>query len=289
VQSERYESTTHNITVDETGTARPLIAIVLFPTSCTQSARSLQRSLQLFARRAQWLALAMRRRGHPKTPSNGPMRHSRPKRRSHNPPWMGRLASPLLGETVRSGASSSFSHHTLDSGKAACCLQTSRPPSQSAVKELSVADSSCVKLAMDNTNITEFGTPIAIETLFRDAYRVLEEIQEAPERVDAILGVLVHCHRAIRNLERIQQNHVRIHGPDPVQDPFQLREPLDAFIATCNAFNYVLNPYVQPALPANDGCLPGPQWNWKRKQVKSMEHEFLDHQRTLSMVLTNAI
>ena len=142
---------------------------------------------------------------------------------------------------------------------------------------------------MADLSVTRFGTPIAIETLFRDAYKILEEIQQAPDKVESILGVLVHCHRAIRNLERVHQNHVRVKGHDPVEDPFRLRQSLDSFIATCNALNYIVNPLAHPALQATDGCLPGTQWTWKRKQSKTLEQEFCDHQRTLTMVLTNAM
>ena len=134
-----------------------------------------------------------------------------------------------------------------------------------------------------------FATQMAAETLFRDAYRILEEIQQSSAAIDAVSAVLVHCHRALRNLERIHQNHVRVYGDDPAEDPFQIREPLDRFIATCNAFNYVLDPLVQPAQEHSDSCLLNSQKSWKRKHVKNLEQEFCDHERTLSMVLTNAI
>lgn len=137
----------------------------------------------------------------------------------------------------------------------------------------------------ENAN-TIFPTAITIEALFRDAYRILEEIQEAPEHVDSFGGVLVHCHRTIRNLERIHQNQVRLHGAEAAQDPFDLRGTLDRFIITCNALNYVLTPILYS--PAAE-CFFGLRWTWKRKQISTLEEEFAGHRRMLSLVLTNAM
>ena len=139
---------------------------------------------------------------------------------------------------------------------------------------------------MEENVSTIFPTAITIEALFRDAYRILEEIQEAPEHVDSIFGVLVHCHRTIRNLERIHQNQVRLHGVEAAQDPFDLRGTLDRFITTCNALNYVLTPILYS--PATE-CFFGLRWTWKRKQISTLEEEFLGHRRMLSLVLTNAM
>jgi len=139
---------------------------------------------------------------------------------------------------------------------------------------------------MEENDNTIFPTAITIEALFRDAYRILDEIQDAPEHVESISGVLVHCHRAIRNLERIHQNQVQIHGAEAAQDRFDLRGALDRFITTCNALNYVLTPTLYS--PAAE-CFFGIRWTWKRKQIRILEEEFVSHRRMLSLVLTNAM
>jgi hypothetical protein len=134
-----------------------------------------------------------------------------------------------------------------------------------------------------------FPTAIAIDSLFRDAYNILEEIHGAMDHAEAISGSMVQCHRTIQMLERIHRDQVRSHNPDIVQDTFGLRQKLERFIASCNALKYLVNDNTGSSATEVSCWNPGFRPAFRKKQVRELQEEFWDHQRLLSLALANAI
>jgi hypothetical protein len=134
-----------------------------------------------------------------------------------------------------------------------------------------------------------FSTAVAIETLFRDAYNILEEIHGATDHVETISGSIVQCHRTIQMLERIHRDQARSQNSDVSQDTFGLRQKLERFIASCNALRYLVN--TNPESSAIEvGCwTSGFRPAFRKKQGRELQEEFQDHQRLLSLALANAI
>lgn len=133
----------------------------------------------------------------------------------------------------------------------------------------------------------QFPTAIAIESLFRDAYNILEEVHGAAEHMETISGALTSCHRSIQMLERIHREQMRSQSPDISQDVFGLRQTLDRFIASCNALSYTVK-LSSPSIQM--GCIgAGTKSTRKKKQERELQEEFWDHQRLLSLALANAI
>jgi hypothetical protein len=133
----------------------------------------------------------------------------------------------------------------------------------------------------------QFPTAIAIETLFRDAYKILEEVHGAVDHMEAVSGALTNCHRSIQMLERIHREQVRSQNPDISQDIFGLRQKLDRFVASCNALNYLAQ---LSSHSVQVGCMgTGSKPARKKKQERELQEEFWDHQRLLSLALANAI
>jgi hypothetical protein len=159
---------------------------------------------------------------------------------------------------------------------------TSIPPLLFILKSL------VVDVAASFRTLTMEDLPIAfaIETLFRDAYRILEDIQSAAEIIEPIADTIASCHWIIQNLERVHRNQVRTHSPEVSQDIFDLRRNLDRFIGSCNTLTYTLSPLKNTD---NVGCMFPSRQTWKRKQTRELQEEFWDHQRMLSLVLANAI
>lgn len=134
----------------------------------------------------------------------------------------------------------------------------------------------------------KFATVAAIESLFRDAYTILEEIHGAADQMEGISSSIVQSHRTIQMLERIHKDQVRSQTSDAVQDTFGLRKNLDSFIATCNAFNYTVK--NKPVVSTyNIGCMSPATPTWKRKQSRELQGEFWEHAKTLSLALANAV
>jgi len=130
-------------------------------------------------------------------------------------------------------------------------------------------------------------TAAAIESLFRDAYRILEEIQGSAEQLEPVTETIAICHWTIQNLERLHRTQARTNTPNLAQDVFDISRNLERFIASCSALTYSLSP---PMSSSEIGCMfGGPRQTRKRNQVRELQEEFWDHQRMLSMVLANAI
>lgn len=127
----------------------------------------------------------------------------------------------------------------------------------------------------------------AIDSLFKDAYASLEQVQTHADGIESFSGSIVSCHWAISNLERIH----RIYSQNPystlAQDAFSLRRNLERFIGSCHAlirFADLLS------MSSDVGCfIGGGKAALKRKQVRELQEEFWDHQRILSLVLANAV
>lgn len=134
-----------------------------------------------------------------------------------------------------------------------------------------------------------FPTAIAIESLFRDAYTILEAIHDTADNIDqSISGAIVHCHRSIQMLERIHRDQIRANNPDVEQDIYGLRRSLDRFIASCNALTY-MGRQVAPTFESSMACMMVARPAKKSKQIREMQEEFWDHQRLLSLALANAV
>jgi hypothetical protein len=131
---------------------------------------------------------------------------------------------------------------------------------------------------------------LPIDELFCDIYRILEELKEAKQQIDSITTVVVRCNRELLHLERIHTNKWRLLGVDS-EDPFELRDILNKFIITCNALSYVNSPIADLDDDLGEGCLfpSKSKRSWKKKHVKALETEFADHDRALSLALSNAV
>jgi hypothetical protein len=134
-----------------------------------------------------------------------------------------------------------------------------------------------------------FPTAMAIDSLFRDAYSILEEIHGTADHVESISGSVVQCHRTIQMLERIHRDQVRSQRPDVSQDVLGLRTNLDRFIASCNALRYLVN--TKPVGSTMEmGCWTSTSRpTFKKRQLRELQEEFKGHQRLLSLALANAI
>jgi hypothetical protein len=131
---------------------------------------------------------------------------------------------------------------------------------------------------------------LPIDELFRDVYRILEELKEAKQQIDSIATVIVHCNRELLHVERIHSNKWRLQGAD-AEDPFELREILNKFLISCNALTYVNSPVADFDDDLGEGCLfpSKSKRSWKKKHVKALENEFSEHDRALSLALSNAV
>ena len=131
----------------------------------------------------------------------------------------------------------------------------------------------------------------AVDSLFGDIYRILEDVQKAQEKVDTITRSIIHCSRELRNLERIHTNRWRFYGPDVSDDPFELRDVLHKFLISCNALTYVNSPFGELDDEAGDGCLfpSNSKRVWKKKQMKALEADFSEQERMLSLALSNTV
>jgi hypothetical protein len=134
-----------------------------------------------------------------------------------------------------------------------------------------------------------FPTAVAIESLFRDAYNILEEIHGATDHIETTSGSLVQCHRTIQMLERIHRDRARSQSSDISQDAFGLRQKLERFIASCNALRYLVDSKTMSS-SMDIGCwAAGLRPALKKKHTRELQEEFWDHQRLLSLALANAI
>jgi hypothetical protein len=130
---------------------------------------------------------------------------------------------------------------------------------------------------------------LPIDELFRDVYRILEDLKEAKQQIESITAIIVHSSRELLHLERIHSNKWRLEGSES-EDPFGLREILSKFLISCNALTYVNSP-IPDLEDIGEGCLfpSKSKRSWKKRHVKALEAEFAEHDRALSLVLSNAV
>lgn len=136
----------------------------------------------------------------------------------------------------------------------------------------------------------ELPTAVAIESLFRDVYRILEEIQGSAERLEPVAETVAVCHWTIQNLERLHRTQTQVHdNPSIFNDVFDISRNLERFTASCSALTYSLSPPMS-STELQIGCIFGaPRQTKKRNQIRELQEEFWNHQKMLSMVLANAI
>lgn len=136
----------------------------------------------------------------------------------------------------------------------------------------------------------ELPTAVAIESLFQDVYRILEEdIQGSAERLEPVAESVAVCHWTIQNLERLHRVQAQTHNPSTFNDVFDISRNLERFIASCSALTHSLNPPMS-STELQIGCMFGaPRQTRKRNQIRELQQEFWDHQKMLSIVLANAI
>lgn len=127
----------------------------------------------------------------------------------------------------------------------------------------------------------------AINSLFKDAYASLEQVQEHADEIESFSDSIVGCHHAILNLERIHRIYSQNPGSTLAQDAFSLRNNLERFIGSCHALIRMLGLL---STTSDVGCwIGGGKAAVKRKHVRELQEEFWDHQRILSLVLANAV
>jgi hypothetical protein len=134
-----------------------------------------------------------------------------------------------------------------------------------------------------------YGSGIPVDDLFRDIYIILEDLQNSTDDVESITTCVVLCSRELRHLERIHGFRWRFWGNRTSDDPFELKEILNKFTISCNALSYVNSPHVALDDDVSDGCLFGSKKGWRRKHIRALETEFIEHQRILSLALANAV
>ena len=130
---------------------------------------------------------------------------------------------------------------------------------------------------------------IPIDSLFRDIYRLLEELQGANNLVDNVATCILHCSRELRQLEKVHGFGWRFYGANCSEDPFELQEILNKFMITCNALSYINSSHTISDEDLGDGCLFPAKKGWRKKQLKGLEIDFWEHRRTLGMALSHAV
>ncbi|KIW04340.1 uncharacterized protein PV09_04630 [Verruconis gallopava] len=127
----------------------------------------------------------------------------------------------------------------------------------------------------------------AIDSLFKDTYTTLEQLQEHSDYLEPFSDSIVACHWAITNLETIHKSYAQYPYSTLAQDAFSLRNNLERFIASCHALTRFMS-FLDMSTDA--GCfIGGSKATSKRKQVRELQEEFWDHQRILSLALANAV
>jgi hypothetical protein len=127
----------------------------------------------------------------------------------------------------------------------------------------------------------------AIQSLFKNVYETLEQIQEYAAYIEPFSDSIVACHWAISHLEKINRIYAQSPYSTLAQDAFSLRSNLERFIGSCHSLIRFVN---LVNLPTDVGCFIGSgKASLKRKHVRELQEEFWDQQRILSLVLANAI
>ncbi|KAE9973901.1 hypothetical protein BLS_003377 [Venturia inaequalis] len=135
----------------------------------------------------------------------------------------------------------------------------------------------------------ELPTAVAIECLFRDVYRILEDLQASADRLEPVAESLAICHWTIQNLERLHRVQAKIHNPSISNHVFDMSRNLDRFIASCSALASSPGPPMSSS-ELQLGCMFGaPRQVKKKNRIRELQEDFWDHQRMLSLMLSNAI
>jgi len=148
---------------------------------------------------------------------------------------------------------------------------------------------------MDGSGWSTCAAVNSIETHFKDIYRILDEIKDSRDKLETITRSVVRCSRELRSIERIYVNRWRFFGSDTLEDPFELRDILHKFSITCTALRYINSPTGDEDDAPEPGCMPGmlpslpSRRGWKKKQIKVLESEFMEHERSLALALSNAV
>jgi hypothetical protein len=133
---------------------------------------------------------------------------------------------------------------------------------------------------------------IPVDSVFKEVYEALERLQHDRNQSGTITASIVNCARELRNLERIHGLRWKFYGPNPAGDPFDVHDMLKRFVTSCNAFSYMSSSdFVFDDENIPDGChafLPAKK-SWKTKHFKSLDVDFYEHQRILSLALANAV
>jgi hypothetical protein len=132
---------------------------------------------------------------------------------------------------------------------------------------------------------------IPLESIFRNVSLVLDEIQQTAKQIQAVPAAIEKCTRDIGYLKRAREAQIRHLGHLPSADPYGIRETLDDFTKTCNAFTYACftNDELDDALAS--GCLfPSSRLvTAKKKQLRTFDGDFNEHERKLALVLSNSV
>jgi hypothetical protein len=133
---------------------------------------------------------------------------------------------------------------------------------------------------------------IPLESIFRNVFLVLDEIQQSAKQIQAVPASVEKCARDIESLKRARDAQIRHLGHLPSADPYGIREALDNFTKSCNAFTYACftNDELDDALTSG-GCLfPSSRViTAKKKQLRTYDVDFAEHERKLALLLSNSV
>jgi len=144
---------------------------------------------------------------------------------------------------------------------------------------------------MDGTDFSQRALGLPLDALFKDVYRQLDDVQESRDQNEIIAKSILHCSRELHNLERIHNVRWRFYGAEVEDDPFDIRDVLHKFSISCNALAYMISPSGEFDDEVPEGCLfpTTPKRGWKKRQMKTLEADFLEHERNISMALSNTV
>ncbi|TLD32310.1 T-complex protein 1 subunit epsilon [Venturia nashicola] len=135
----------------------------------------------------------------------------------------------------------------------------------------------------------ELPTAVATELLFRDVYRILEDVQGSAERLEPFAESIAICHWTIQNLERLLRVQAQTHNPNLPKHVLELSRILERFIASCSALATSMEPPIS-STELQIGCMCRVQRRTKKRNpIRELQDDFWDHQNMLSLVLSNAI
>jgi hypothetical protein len=144
---------------------------------------------------------------------------------------------------------------------------------------------------MNRTSTPPHALGLQVEQLFQDITRAVDSINECREKISSTITThIARCQHELVSLSKVHQNRWRFESDNSNDDPFQMRDTLNKFIIACNTLTYLSSPFVEVGNEKLEGCMSfAPKKSWRKKQLKMLEDDFFDHERSLSLALSNAV